>query len=149
MAGAASFASVGSEVIDIGDPTADNPIAQRLLAMVAAINDGDPEPLSRSVAEGLLIRDAHSGLPAGRAGLMLRLRMWESALPDLALSIKGLTVAGDTAVTTLTAAGTHLGELFGVPGTGESVTFRASVETRWAAGLMIEWHCNCHGVNFL
>jgi predicted ester cyclase len=145
ISGAAPFVIVTGEVIVMGDPTASSPIAQRLLAMVAAINGGETDPLSRYVGEGLIIRDVHSGLPAGRAGLKLRLGLWEAALPDLTLTIGDLTVTGDEAAMTLTAVGTHLGELFEVVGTGERVTFRATVRTRWAAGLLAEWDCSCHG----
>jgi predicted ester cyclase len=122
----------------------DTQIEQRLSAMVEAINQGEIDRMSRIVAEGLLIGDGHSGLPAGREGLKLRLRLWEAALPDLTLSIESLTVTGDAAVLTLAWSGTHLGELFGVTGTGEKVSFRATARTRWVAGVMTEWHCNVH-----
>jgi predicted ester cyclase len=145
MEEAASFASVGDEVVVMDDPRADSPIAQRLLAMVAAINAGETDPLSQYVGEGLIIRDVHSGLPAGRAGLKLRLSLWEAALPDLTVAIGDLTVAGDEVAMTLTVAGTHLGELFGLAGTGEWVEYRATVRTRWAGERLVEWHCTCHG----
>lgn len=117
-------------------------IEERLLGMVEALNRGEVEGVSQLWAEALVISDSLAGLPSGREGLKLRLRMWESALPDLSFAVESLAVTGDEAVVTLTWSGTHLGELLGVPGTGERVRFTATVRTIWSGGLMTELHCS-------
>jgi predicted ester cyclase len=119
-------------------------IKERVLAMVALLNRGAVDDLCQGAAPGLIIEDGHSGLPSGREGLRLRLRSWEDAIPDLALTVQSVSVDADEAMMTFFWSGTQHGELFGVPATGGRVAFRALVRTRWAEGLLTELDCAWH-----
>lgn len=124
----------------MSDCTADTDIRQQLLHMVRAFNSGEVDAMCQRLAEGLIIHDGLSGFPGGREGLRLRLGSWEAALPDLTLLVEGITVTGGEAVMTLTCSGTHVGELYGLAGAGETVCFTAMVRTVWSEGLIAELH---------
>ncbi len=66
------------------------------------------------------------------------LRTMRSTLPDVHVTIEDLIVAGDKAVVRIILAGTHKGDGFGVPATGNPVRVSGIIIVRAADGKLVE-----------
>ncbi|WP_067707246.1 ester cyclase [Nocardia yamanashiensis] len=83
---------------------------------------GDLTAVDRYLAPDFVNHDApFPGAPAGREGLRLAAAMFREALPDWHSDIDHLIAESDLVVERFTAAGTHRGELMGVPATGKTI----------------------------
>ena len=68
-------------------------------------------------------------LPTGPEGVKGVVSMFRSAMPDLRVFVEDMIAEGDKVATRYTLEGTHEGELFGVPPTGQRLSVRSiSVE---------------------
>ena len=68
-------------------------------------------------------------LPMGPEGVKAVVSMFRSAMPDLKVVIEDMIAEGDKVATRYTLEGTHDGELFGVPPTGQRLSIKSfSVE---------------------
>ena len=61
-------------------------------------------------------------LPPGPEGVKEVVSMFHSAMPDLRVVVEDMIAEGDKVATRYTLEGTHEGELFGVPPTGQRLT---------------------------
>ena len=73
------------------------------------------------VAADFVDHSVPPGLPPTRDGVKMQFAMFINALPDLEAVIHAQVADDDTVVTRKTLRGTHRGELFGVPPTGQPV----------------------------
>jgi steroid delta-isomerase-like uncharacterized protein len=73
------------------------------------------------LAEDFVDHSVPPGLPPTREGVKMQFTMFINALPDLEAVIHAQVADADTVVTRKTLRGTHRGELFGVPPTGQPV----------------------------
>jgi len=64
--------------------------------------------------------------------------MYRTAFPDTKLTIEDQIAEGDQVVTRWTAAGTHQGELFGMPGTGKQARVTGIFIDRVIDGKIVE-----------
>jgi predicted ester cyclase len=81
------------------------------------------------------------GQQPGRAGFPPVITYFRSIFPDLQVTNEDVLVAGDKAAVRSTIRGTHEGELFGIPGTGQPVEFMAIDIHRLEDGQIVEtWH---------
>src|SRR5215207_7904481 len=68
-------------------------------------------------------------LPTGPEGVKAVVAMFRSAMPDLKVVIEDMIAEGDKVATHYALEGTHEGELFGVPPTGQRLSIKSiSVE---------------------
>ena len=68
-------------------------------------------------------------LPTGPEGVKGVVTMFRSAMPDLRVIVQDMIAEGDKVATRYTLEGTHRGELFGVPPTGQRLSIKSiSVE---------------------
>jgi steroid delta-isomerase-like uncharacterized protein len=85
----------------------------------------------------------------GPDGIKQQARMYNSAFPDLQLTVDAQYAEGDVVVTRWTARGTHEGELMGVPATGNSVTVTGITIGRLADGRIAEEWSNWDGLGLM
>jgi steroid delta-isomerase-like uncharacterized protein len=68
-------------------------------------------------------------LPTGPDGVKGVVAMFRSGMPDLSVLVEDMIAEGDKVATRYTLEGTHEGELFGVPPTGQRLSIKSiSVE---------------------
>jgi steroid delta-isomerase-like uncharacterized protein len=102
------------------------------------IDRGDLDAMDELVAEDYI---NHSPppypVPPGREGLKRAFQLSWDATPGYH-QIEDMIAEGDKVVTRLTAHGTHVGELAGIPPTGHTVTMTAIAIHRIADGKIVE-----------
>ena len=74
----------------------------------------------------------------GPQGFSQLVSLYRTAFPDTNLTIEDQIAEGDLVVTRWTAAGTHRGELFGMPATGKQVKVTGIFIDRLADGKIVE-----------
>lgn len=74
----------------------------------------------------------------GAEALRRAAAMFKQAMPDWHSDVDQLVAEGDTVVEVFHAAGTHRGELMGVPGTGRTITLRGINVFRIEQGRIVE-----------
>ncbi len=77
-------------------------------------------------------------LPTGPEGVKAVVSMFRSAMPDLRVVIEDMIAEGDKVATRYTLEGTHEGELFGVPPTGQRLSIKSISVERVADGKIRE-----------
>lgn len=86
---------------------------------------GDLSAVDRHLDPGFVNHDEpFPGAPEGPEGMRFAAALIRHALPDWHSEVHQLVAENDTVVEVSTASGTHRGELFGVAGTGRSLTLR-------------------------
>ena len=78
------------------------------------------------------------GLPPGREGFKMLNVMFRSAFPDLRVDIDNVVAEEDKVGCRWRSTGTHQGELFGIPPTGNKVDVTATVFYRVEDGRLAE-----------
>ena len=78
------------------------------------------------------------GKQDGPDGFAQFVRAVRSALPDLHASIQNLVAEGDYVAMWNTATATHVGELFGIPGSGKRIEMKDFHFFRFANGKIVE-----------
>jgi steroid delta-isomerase-like uncharacterized protein len=73
-------------------------------------------------------------LPTGPEGVKGVVNMFRSAMPDLKVVIEDMIAEGDKVATRYTLEGTHEGELFGVPPTGQRLSIKSFTVERVSDG---------------
>ena len=77
-------------------------------------------------------------LPTGPEGVKAVVSMFRSAMPDLRVVVEDMIAEGDKVATRYTLEGTHEGELFGVPPTGQRLSIKSISVERVSDGKIIE-----------
>jgi predicted ester cyclase len=80
------------------------------------------------------------GWDADRGGLLRLCIYFRSAFPDIKVAFDDVVAEGDTVMHRQTMRGTHLGEFFGIPPTGNRVTYTGCHLWRVRDGKVIEHH---------
>jgi steroid delta-isomerase-like uncharacterized protein len=76
--------------------------------------------------------------PTGPEGVKGVVAMFRSAIPDLRVVIEDMIAEGDKVVVRYTLEGTHEGELFGVPPTGQRLSIKSIAVERVSDGKIRE-----------
>ncbi len=76
--------------------------------------------------------------PTGPEGVKGVVAMFRSAIPDLRVVVEDLIAEGDKVVVRYALEGTHDGELFGVPPTGQRLSIRSIAVERVSDGKIRE-----------
>ena len=82
------------------------------------------------------------GWPTDRDGLLQLAMYFRNAFPDIQVTFEDVVAEGDTVMHRQTMRGTHKGEFFGIPPTGNRVTMTGSHLWRVKDGKLIEHHAN-------
>ena len=77
-------------------------------------------------------------LPTGPEGVKGVVTMFRSAMPDLRVVVEDMIAEGDKVATRYTLEGTHQGELFGVPPTGQRLNIKSITVERVSEGKIRE-----------
>ncbi|MDQ3833120.1 MAG: ester cyclase [Actinomycetota bacterium] len=77
-------------------------------------------------------------LPTGPEGVRAVVSMFRSAMPDLKVIIEDMIAEGEKVATYYTLEGTHEGELFGVPPTGQRLSNKSITVERVSGGKIRE-----------
>jgi steroid delta-isomerase-like uncharacterized protein len=77
-------------------------------------------------------------LPTGPEGVKGVVAMFRSGMPDLRVLVEDMIAEGDKVVTRYTLEGTHEGELFGVPPTGQRLSIESISVERVSEGKIRE-----------
>jgi steroid delta-isomerase-like uncharacterized protein len=88
-------------------------------------NTGDTAVYDTILAEDWVDTPTGPGQQPGRAGFPPVIEMFRTIFPDLQVMPEDVIVSGNKAAVRSTIRGTHEGELFGIPGTGQPVEFMA------------------------
>ena len=78
------------------------------------------------------------GQPTGPEGVKAVVSMFRSGMPDLRVTIEDMIAEGDKVAVRYTIEGTHEGELFGVPPTGQRLSIKSISVERVSDGKIIE-----------
>ena len=81
---------------------------------------------------------ATPNLPTGPEGVKGVVTMFRSAMPDLRVVVEDMIAEGDKVATRYTLEGTHQGELFGVPPTGQLLRIKSITVERVSEGKIRE-----------
>ena len=81
---------------------------------------------------------ASSDQPTGPEGVKGVVAMFRSAIPDLRVVVEDMIAEGDKVAVRYTLEGTHEGELFGVPPTGQRLSIKSISVERVSDGKIIE-----------
>jgi steroid delta-isomerase-like uncharacterized protein len=87
----------------------------------ALFTKGDLGAVDEYLGEDFVNHDPPLGVAADREGMRVAGDMFRAAFPDWHSDVDILVGEGDLVVEHFTAAGTHRGEIFGVPGTERAV----------------------------
>lgn len=100
---------------------------------------GDLDAVNRYLAPNFVNHDApFPGAPEGREGMRWAAEQIRAAAPDWHSDLERLVAEDDIVVEVFTASGTHTNELFGVPGTGKTLTLRGVNIFRISDGRIVE-----------
>jgi len=105
--------------------------------LIAAINDQDDEALEDLVHPDYVYRAPGEELQ-GIDGLRELLAAHRRGFPELELIIDDIFGDGGRVATAFTFAGTHDGELMGVPATGRRVSVHGIIHSRVEGGRIVE-----------
>ena len=78
-------------------------------------------------------------LPTGPEGVKGVVAMFRSGIPDLRVVVEDMIAEGDKVATRYTLEGTHEGELFGVPPTGQLLSIKSISVERVSDGKIREY----------
>jgi steroid delta-isomerase-like uncharacterized protein len=76
------------------------------------------------LAPEYVLRTAPEGTPSGRDAVREYIAAYLAGFSDLRITIDELLASGDKVIGGFTFAGTHDGELFGIPATGRRISVR-------------------------
>jgi steroid delta-isomerase-like uncharacterized protein len=111
-------------------------IARRFL--VDAFAGGNFDLFDQLLAPTYVDHDAPPGIPPGPTGIRALADTFRTAFPDMRFTIHDVVAEGDRVVARYTFAGTHRGELMGIPPTGKEVAMPGISIYRIAEGRMQE-----------
>jgi steroid delta-isomerase-like uncharacterized protein len=103
-----------------------------------AYNSNDLDALDEVVAVDVLTPKIMPGMPAGLEGAKAVHRRSLLGMPDFHTKIDDLIAEGDKVVARVTMSGTHTGDFWGFPATGNKVTFTGIYIARIENGKIVE-----------
>jgi steroid delta-isomerase-like uncharacterized protein len=110
--------------------------ARRLLD--EAWSQGNLEAVDELVADSYVFHDPLVPGIEGTEGLKQLINMYRTGYPDLKFTLEDQLSDGDKVINRWTCAGTHKGELMGIPATGKYTTTSGISISRYEGGKAIE-----------
>ena len=85
------------------------------------------------------VRHAPDGQTMGKDGYKQLMTMLTGAIPDLRSTLEGVVAEGDRAAIRFTWAGTHKGNLMGIPPTNKKIAVKEAYFVRFENGKIAEY----------
>ncbi|HXQ34982.1 MAG TPA: ester cyclase [Anaerolineales bacterium] len=101
-------------------------------------NSNNLDALNEVVTEHVLTPRMMAGMPPGLEGAKQVHKATLLGMPDWHTEIEELIAKGDKVVARITMTGTHIGDFFGFPPTGNRISFTGIYIVRIANGKIIE-----------
>jgi predicted ester cyclase len=120
------------------DAMSDEELKEMAQKYIEAINNDDFDLLAEIVAVDFKDQAQVAGMASGLEGAKQAHVMLRSAFPDVHFTLDDVVVEGDQLVMRATGSGTHKGDFFGIPATGQSVKWTGSRILRAANGKFVE-----------
>jgi predicted ester cyclase len=102
------------------------------------VNGRDDSGLDEVLSDDFVAHDVGPGMPPGKDGMRALLRAWRRAFPDWRDTLEDVVAQHDLVVMRITASGTHLGPIAGIPPTGERVSWHMLEMVRVRDGRICE-----------
>jgi steroid delta-isomerase-like uncharacterized protein len=115
----------------------------------AELDRRNPDILDELCAPGYVAHFPGTPGPLAREAIKAVWQPFFAAFPDLRHTIEGIFAEGDRVVARLTIAGTHEGELMGIPPTGRAVTIGSINFFRFEGGAIAEQWVNYDALGML
>jgi steroid delta-isomerase-like uncharacterized protein len=112
-------------------------------------NTNDLEALGEVVAEDLAMPKVMTGMPTGLEGAKRVHAITLIGMPDWHTHIDELIAEGDKVVARITMTGTHTGDFWGFPATGNKVNFTGIYIVRIENGKIVEHWGEEDGVSLM
>ena len=112
-------------------------------------NANDLDVYDELVTEDFVDHQAIPGMAPGREGFKGLNAMFRSAFPDVRVDIDQIVAEDDKVACRWTSSGTHEGDLFGIPATGNKVRVTATVWYRVEDGRLAEGWINRDDVGLM
>jgi steroid delta-isomerase-like uncharacterized protein len=136
---AAPLAIAGETLAQEATPGADE-IEAIVRAFYEPFNTGDVSAYDTILAEDWVDVPLGPGQEPGREGFKPIIGIYRGIFPDLSVTNEDIVIAGNKAAVRSTIRGTHSGDLFGIPATGQPVEFMAIDIHRIENGQIVETH---------
>lgn len=104
----------------------------------SAVSTGDSDALSDLLDNDVVEHDEILGFPPTKQGVLRFFRTFREAFPDLAMTADDMIAEGDKVFVRATVSGTHRGEFFGVPASGNEITSPIADFFRIREGRIVE-----------
>jgi steroid delta-isomerase-like uncharacterized protein len=101
-------------------------------------NEGNVAAVEVFFAPDFVNHNPFGGTSPDRAGMRQAVRLLHAALPDFHSTIEDMIAEGDMVVARMTLRGTHMGELLGIPPSGERIAMSTISIVRIANGQIVE-----------
>lgn len=101
-------------------------------------NSNNLDALNEVVQEDFLTPRMMAGMPPGLEGARQIHKATLVGMPDWHTEIEELIGEGDKVVARITMTGTHMGDFFGIPPTGNKISFSGIYIARIADGKIVE-----------
>ena len=102
------------------------------------VTAGDTSAFDKYCASDVVLHQAGEADIQGLDGFKELVRMYLSAFPDATTEIHDQAAEGDKVWTRFSHTGTHKGELFGIPASGNRMSITAISVNRLAGGKIVE-----------
>jgi len=103
-----------------------------------AFSTGQLERIDELASPSLLDHSRAPGQAKGRDGIKQVITAFRTAFPDGKLTIRELIADHDKVVARVTIVGTHVGEFFGTPPSGQVVASEGDETFKFAGGMIVE-----------
>ncbi len=117
---------------------------QQYKTIVRCVNEeafsagGDLSVIDEFVATDLVDHTAPPHLQHGNQSLKQLALIWRQAFPDLEITVHDILAEGDLVVIAWSGGGTHLGDLMGIPPTGQKGIMSGITFNRMQDGRIVE-----------
>ncbi|HTW74976.1 MAG TPA: ester cyclase [Steroidobacteraceae bacterium] len=102
-------------------------------------NKGDMQAIDEIIALDVRHEQFPTGWPTGRDGFKMLVSFWRRAFPDIHEEAVALIAEGDRVASRFRLRGTHLGDFYGVPGTGRRVDIYGAEIFRFQDGILVDY----------
>ena len=104
----------------------------------AIMSGGDLDELDELMVPGFIDHDPEPDQAPGAEGVKEVFRRMRSGFPDMKLTPEAIYTDGDTVIARVRVTGTHNGEYFGIPPTGNSIDITGIDIVRLEEGKAVE-----------
>lgn len=109
-----------------------------MLRIYRIFNTGNVDDAAHVIATDMIDHGSFPGIPSGRGGFKLYVRMIRNAFPDLRMQVEQMIAEADTVVARVRVTGTHRAQFLDMPATGRRVDVVIVDIARFVDGIGVE-----------